>query len=118
MNIPEQENQYIEFKRETVSSRDLAEEIVAFANAEGGEIWLGAEDDKSISGLSRCYEEDVINIGRTGIIPPINLSYQEYPFEEQQVACIVVPKGVDIPALLYFQKSLLSPCWLDKTHCF
>ena len=97
MNIPEQENQHIEFKRETVTSRDLAEEIVAFANAEGGEIWLGVEDDKTISGLSRCYEEEVINIGRTGIIPPINLNYQEYPFSDKQIARIIVPKGADRP---------------------
>ena len=43
----------------------LAEEIVAFANSEGGEIWLGIDDDGSPSGLSRDYEEDVMNICRT-----------------------------------------------------
>lgn len=97
MNIPETENQYIEFKTQQVSSRDLAEEIVAFANWEGGEIWLGVEDDRRIAGLSRSYEEDVMNIGRTGVIPPINLSYQEYSFGEQRVARIIIPKGVDRP---------------------
>jgi len=97
MNIPETENQYIEFKTQPVSSRDLAEEIVAFANWEGGEIWLGVEDERRIAGLSRSYEEDVMNIGRTGVIPPINLSYQEYSFGEQRVARIIIPKGVDRP---------------------
>ncbi len=97
MNIPETENQYIEFKTQQVSSRDLAEEIVAFANSEGGEIWLGIEDNRRIAGLSRSFEEDVMNIGRTGVIPPINLRYLEYTFEEQRVACITVPKGIDRP---------------------
>lgn len=97
MKIPESENQYIEFKNEQVSARDLAEEIVAFANSEGGEIWLGVEDDRRIGGLSRTYEEDVMNIGRTSVIPPINLTYIEYSFENQQVARIIVPKGVDRP---------------------
>lgn len=97
MDIPEAENQYIEFKRETVTARDLADEIVAFANAEGGEIWLGIEDDRRISGLSRCYEEDVINIGRSSVIPPINLNYIQETFGEQRVARIIVPKGVDRP---------------------
>jgi len=97
MNIPETENQYIEFKTEQVSALDLAEEIVAFANSEGGEIWLGVEDDRRLAGLSRSYEEDVMNIGRTGVIPPINLSYQEYTFGEQRVARLIVPKGVDRP---------------------
>jgi ATP-dependent DNA helicase RecG len=100
MNIPETENQYIEFKTEQVSPRDLAEEIVAFANSEGGEIWLGVEDDRRIAGLSRSYEEDVMNIGRSSVIPPINLSYHEYTFAsngEQRVARIIVPKGIDRP---------------------
>ncbi|WP_069472342.1 RNA-binding domain-containing protein [Candidatus Marithrix sp. Canyon 246] len=97
MNIPEIENQYIEFKRETISYNDLAEEIVAFANGEGGEIWLGVEDDRTISGLSRCYEEDIMNIARNNVIPPINLSYNEYTIDEHQVASITIPKGVDKP---------------------
>ena len=45
MNIPKSKNQYIEFKSERVSAKVLSEEIVAFANAEGGEIWLGVEDE-------------------------------------------------------------------------
>ncbi|RKZ50432.1 MAG: transcriptional regulator [Candidatus Parabeggiatoa sp. nov. 3] len=97
MKLPETENQYIEFKAEQVSSSVMAEEIVAFANAEGGEIWLGVEDDRKVAGLSRCYEEYVMNIGRTGVMPPIILGYQEYVFDGQRVARIIVPKGVDRP---------------------
>ena len=97
MQIPESENQYIEFKNEQVSARDLAEEIVAFANYEGGEIWLGVEDDRRIGGLSRSYEEDVMNIGRTSVIPPMNLEYIEYSFENKRIARITIPKGVDRP---------------------
>ncbi|RKZ39547.1 MAG: transcriptional regulator [Gammaproteobacteria bacterium] len=97
INIPETENQYIEFKTQQVSSKNLAEEIVAFANAEGGEIWLGVGDDRKITGLSRSFEEDIMNIGRTGVIPPINLHYQENIFEKQRVARITIPKGVDRP---------------------
>lgn len=43
--LPGGENQYIEFKSEAVKATTLAEEVVAFANSEGGEIWLGVEDD-------------------------------------------------------------------------
>lgn len=45
---PSGENQYIEFKSEAVKAITLAEEVVALANSEGGEIWLGIEDDGSI----------------------------------------------------------------------
>lgn len=34
--IPKAENQYIEFKSARVQSHDLAEEIIALANADGG----------------------------------------------------------------------------------
>ena len=39
VTIPKAEIQYIEFKSERVQGHDLAEEIIAFANAEGGERW-------------------------------------------------------------------------------
>ena len=76
---------------------DLAEEIVAFSNTEGGEVWLGVDDDGTISGLSRSYEEDVMNICRTSCIPPVWVEYQESLIENRTIARIVVPKGKDKP---------------------
>ncbi len=97
MEIPQSENQYIEFKSERVSAKNLVEEIVAFANAEGGEIWLGIEDDRTVTGISRSYEEDVMNLSREGVIPPVSPLYQEVDVEGTTVARIVVAKGVDRP---------------------
>lgn len=95
--IPERENQYIEFKQESVTSSELAEEMVAFANAEGGEIWLGVDDQGRPAGLSRSYEEDVINICRSGCIPPIHPVYEPLTIAGRSVARIVIPKGPDRP---------------------
>lgn len=95
--LPKSENQYVEFKSERVSAKDLADEMVAFANGEGGEIWLGIEDDGKLSGLSRSYEEDIINIARTAVIPPIHPTYQEYTITRKKLAKISIPKGVDRP---------------------
>ncbi|MCD4721406.1 MAG: putative DNA binding domain-containing protein [Desulfobacula sp.] len=97
MKIPKSENQYIEFKSERVSAKVFAEEVVAFANAEGGEIWLGVEDDRQITGISRSYEEDVMNICRAGVIPPLQPSYQEVVIEGAKIARIAIAKGVDRP---------------------
>ena len=97
MEIPQSENQYIEFKSERVSAKDLAEEMVAFANAEGGEIWLGVEDDRQITGISRSYEEDIMNICREGVIPPLQPTYQQIEIAGMIVACISISKGVDRP---------------------
>ncbi len=96
-SIPSEENQYIEFKSESVRAADLADEIVAFSNSEGGEIWLGIEDDGVVSGLSRSYEEDVMNICRTACIPPIVPKYEMLETEGRQIARIHIPKGKDKP---------------------
>ena len=99
LEIPKFENQYIEFKSERVSSKVLAEEIVAFANAEGGEIWLGVEDNREITGISRSYEEDIINICRTAVIPPLQPLYIEIEdkIKGVKIARITIEKGVDRP---------------------
>ncbi|MBT4524920.1 MAG: transcriptional regulator [Deltaproteobacteria bacterium] len=99
--IPKAENQYIEFKREEVSSQTLAEEIVAFANGEGGEIWLGVDDQGVATGISRSYEEDVMNLCRTAVIPPVTPEYEETDFGEKRksvkIARIIIAKGSDRP---------------------
>ena len=48
--IQEKEGQFIEFKK-SFDSKNLAKEIVAFANASGGKIYLGIEDDGNIAGI-------------------------------------------------------------------
>lgn len=97
MTIPKSENQYIEFKAESVKAMSLAEEMVAFSNSEGGEIWLGVEDDGTVSGLSRNYEEDVMNICRTLCIPPIHPTYEPFEIQGRQIACVRIPRGKDKP---------------------
>ena len=43
----------VEFKRDVVSNDQVAREIVAFLNLNGGALLLGVEDDGSISGTTR-----------------------------------------------------------------
>ncbi len=95
--IPTTENQYIEFKSENVRAASLSEEMIAFANSDGGEIWLGIEDDGTVSGLSRSYEEDVMNICRTACIPPIQPGYEEILIDRKRVARLQIPSGPDKP---------------------
>lgn len=97
VSIPNTENQYVEFKSEGIKAADLADEIVAFANSEGGEIWLGVEDDGSVSGLSRSYDEDVMNICRTNCIPPIQPLYDEFEIDGQRIARVSISSGKDKP---------------------
>lgn len=66
------ENSGLEFKRDDIDPKDLATEVVAFANLEGGVILLGVEDDGTVSGLVRDdVEEWVMNVCRDKIRPEI-----------------------------------------------
>jgi ATP-dependent DNA helicase RecG len=47
------ENSGVEFKRDTVDPRDLAKELVALSNFEGGRVLLGVEDSGAVVGVSR-----------------------------------------------------------------
>lgn len=52
------ESSGVEFKRDDIDARKLARELVAFANASGGGVLLGVEDDGTVVGKenqdSRC----------------------------------------------------------------
>ena len=55
------ESSKVEFKKEDVHPVALAEEIVAFANLEGGTILIGVGDDGTITGCNR--KEAIIFVG-------------------------------------------------------
>ena len=66
------EDSTVEFKLEDVHSESLAQEIVAFANVEGGIIIFGVNDSGDVVGITRNdLEEWATNICRQGIEPPI-----------------------------------------------
>lgn len=52
------ENSGVEFKRDDIRTEQLAKEIVAFANVQGGRILLGVEDDGQITGLKRAESQE------------------------------------------------------------
>lgn len=51
--IPNSESLTVEFKsdRKRLSDAELVEALVCLANTEGGELWLGVEDDGQATGL-------------------------------------------------------------------
>ena len=66
------ENSGVEFKRDTLENFALAKELVAFANFQGGRLFLGVEDDGSVSGVTRAnLEEWVMTACRDKIRPEV-----------------------------------------------
>lgn len=49
------ERQVLDFKSARIQPRDLAEILVAFANADGGTIVIGVENDRTILGIRETY---------------------------------------------------------------
>ncbi len=68
------EGSRVEFKRDDCRPEDIAKEVSALLNLEGGAILLGVEDEGQISGLTRNRkdaEEWVMNIARHNLQPPV-----------------------------------------------
>ena len=93
------ENSGIEFKRDVLANYQLAKELVAFSNLEGGMVLLGVDDDGTILGLTRDPLEDWVMTTcrdkiRPGIIPFFEI-IREVEFGKD-VAIVRVPRGGDV----------------------
>ena len=104
------ENSGVEFKRDDIQNHDLAKELVAFANLEGGSVLLGVEDDGSISGITKPekkLEEFVMNACRDkirpGLIPFYELVKDALPGKD--VAIVRVSRGFDVHTLWHNNKN-------------
>lgn len=98
------ENSGVEFKRDHVKPEDLAKELVAFSNLEGGTVVLGVEDDGTVSGLARSHsdlEEWVMNVCRDKIRPAIVPFFTVIHKVEgdKDVAIVRVVRGFGVHAL-------------------
>lgn len=93
------ENSGVEFKRDDIRAEQLAKEIVALANFQGGRILLGVEDDGTISGIQReRLEEWVMNIIRDKVHPQILPFYETLKIDDSRtVAVITLPPGISKP---------------------
>ena len=97
------ENSGTEFKRDDVRPEQLAKEVVALANFQGGRVLLGVEDDGTIRGLTRADAErwvmDVV-FGRH-VHPMLLPFYEEVVVDEgRRVGVISFPPGVTRPYVL------------------
>ena len=94
--IPTKETLEIEFKSDVKSypDRDLVEEIVGMTNTVGGVLFLGVEDDGTITGIQKKHKDAV---GVTALIanstvPPISVR-AEVIKEEKEVLKIEIPRS-------------------------
>ena len=93
------ENSGVEFKRDILQNHQLAKELVAFSNLEGGMVLLGVDDDGTIAGVTRDnLEEWVMTACRDKIRPGVIPAFQTIRDVEpgKDVAVVRVPRGGDV----------------------
>src|SRR6266849_5527944 len=84
-----------QFKEDATNATALAAEIVAFANAGGGQIFIGFADDGTIrahdmAGVRRL-NQLIANAASTAVRPPINPLTENVPASTGMVIVITVP---------------------------
>jgi len=90
-----------QFKSNITNEHSLATEMVAFANAMGGVIIIGANDDGTISGLTRSdisrLNNLVSNSASNHVRPPINPITENIQLSEGLVMVVHIPEGFSKP---------------------
>jgi len=94
--VPIKETLTVEFKSDIkkYSDADLFEAIVAFANTDGGDLYLGEEDDGTITGVHKEHSNPITLSAyiANNTVPPIS-TRTEILEEEYPVLKISVPKS-------------------------
>ncbi|EQD46914.1 transcriptional regulator, partial [mine drainage metagenome] len=94
------ENSGVEFRRDDLRPEQLAKEIVALLNFQGGKLLLGVEDDGTISGIQRANLETwVMDTVFGRYVHPLSLPfYEEVVFEDgKRVTVISLTQGTAKP---------------------
>lgn len=86
--IARREDDRVELKEPDVESEDVAKEAVAFANSDGGNLIIGAEDETGdVVGVGNIdsFEEDITNKVNGRVSPTLPLKTRKVPLEEGDI---------------------------------
>jgi ATP-dependent DNA helicase RecG len=90
-----------QFKKNITNVDSLAAELAAFSNGEGGLLFIGVNDDATISGLTvddvRRVNQLLSNAASQVVKPPINPISENVQTEFGLVMVVEVPEGVSKP---------------------
>ncbi|MDE0313347.1 MAG: putative DNA binding domain-containing protein [Candidatus Poribacteria bacterium] len=92
------EDSTIEFKREMHHRNSLADEIAAFANAQGGTILIGIDDNREIVGIELqkldSVEKTVVEICNDSIEPTVPIFTEKLRIDDKNLLKIEVPRSL------------------------
>jgi ATP-dependent DNA helicase RecG len=96
-----------QFKADVRNAESLASEMAAFANSDGGVIFIGVADDGSMPGLSSQgvsrINQLISNAASQLVRSPLTVQTKNVVLENNRIVIVLtVPKGIDKP---YFDKN-------------
>ncbi|EOS71790.1 hypothetical protein C818_00594 [Lachnospiraceae bacterium MD308] len=104
-----QESETVELKAIVVE--DIKKEIIAFANCEGGKLYIGVQDDGTVSGLDNPDETSlqISNMVRDAIKPDLTmfLHYETVTVDKKKIVAVDIQQGTERP--YYIAKKGLRP---------
>ena len=100
-NIGFKETLTIEFKsdRNCINESDIIDAVVAFANTDGGDLYIGVEDNGEISGLDEKHKDPtrLAALVANKTVPPISVRVEVLEFDNPVIK-ITVPKKTSVVA--------------------
>jgi len=105
-----------QFKADFTNANALAAEIVAFSNSAGGRIFIGVNDDGSVSGLSMDdvarLNQLIANVASNNVRPAMNPYTENVSHPNGIVLVATIPEGISKPYMVA-QDGALS-IWVKK----
>ncbi|MDL1970145.1 MAG: putative DNA binding domain-containing protein [Candidatus Desulfofervidaceae bacterium] len=97
--IEKKEDLHTEFKEYLPSNEELAKEIVAFANTDGGQIIIGVSDDGEIIDVSNPDEvlRRIDDVAYNRCEPPVTVLSETVKVGDKLVIVVHIPKGEQRP---------------------
>lgn len=94
----------LEFCDENIDDETLARHLVAFSNAEGGNLVFGIDDDSQVLGLmNRDVQYRISDITANMIFPVISPNYYEITLTGKIVGVVEIPEGREKPYYYSFK---------------
>jgi len=108
------EDSHRQFKQDVTNADSLAAEMAAFANSEGGTIFIGVADDGTLPGLDKAdvsrINQLISNASSQNVRSPITVQTANVAVAKGRLVIVLtVPKGLDKP---YFDRN--GVIWLKS----
>lgn len=102
MSVPQRESLIVEFKsdRKTISENVIVDEVVALSNTDGGELYIGVEDDGTLTGAQPQHRDPLQMSAMIAnkTVPSVSVRTVVLVEDEKYITRIEVPRSTSVIA--------------------